>query len=90
MLMLKEVGNNAKKRHYEELCDKSILLKHASSLKQHCLSIFSGQSVSTTLNNPKDVDLRFYAFQNMSNLRLLKHNYVHLTGTYENFLKSIV
>jgi len=90
MLMLKEVGNNAKKRRYEEFRDKSILSKYASSLKRRCLSFVSGQSVSTTLRSPNDIDLRTDAFKNMTKLRLLKLNYVQLTGTYKNFPKSLV
>ncbi|KAM7469357.1 hypothetical protein LguiA_007540 [Lonicera macranthoides] len=90
MRMLNDVGNNAKKRRYEELRDKSILSKHVSSLKRRCFSLISGQSVSTTLTSPNDIYLRTDAFKNMTKLRLLQLNYVQLTGSYENFPKSLV
>ncbi|KAM7469955.1 hypothetical protein LguiA_008138 [Lonicera macranthoides] len=90
MHMLEEVGNNAKKRRYEEFCGKTSLLKHASSLKRRYLSFVSGQSISTTLRSPNDEDLRTDAFKSMTKLRLLKLNYVHLTGSYENFPKGLV
>ncbi|KAM7470190.1 hypothetical protein LguiA_008373 [Lonicera macranthoides] len=51
MRMVEEVGNTAKKRRYEEFHGKSILLKHASSLKRRLLGFVSGQSVSTTLTS---------------------------------------
>ncbi|KAM7497388.1 hypothetical protein LguiA_021802 [Lonicera macranthoides] len=90
MHMLKDVGNNAKKRRYEEFRDKSILSKHVSSLKQRCSSFISRQSKSRTLRSSNDVDLRTDAFKNMTKLKLLQLNYVHLTGSYENLPKSLV
>ncbi|KAM7473700.1 hypothetical protein LguiB_020943 [Lonicera macranthoides] len=90
MPMFEEVGNNAKKCRYEEFQDKSILLKHASSLKRRLLDFFSGQSVSTSLTSPNGVYFRTNAFKGMTKLRLLELNYVQLVGNYENFPKSLV
>ncbi|KAM7470252.1 hypothetical protein LguiA_008435 [Lonicera macranthoides] len=89
MRMLKEASNNAKKRRYEDSCDKSIFLNHVTSLKRRCLSIISGQSVSTTLRSPNDIYLTTDAFKSMTNLRLLKLNYLKLIGSYDNFPKSL-
>ena len=89
MRMLKETGNHAKKRRYEEFIDKSTSSKHVSSLKRY-FSFISGQSISNTLRSPNDVYLRTDAFKNMSKLRILKLNYVEVTGSYENFPKSLV
>ncbi|KAM7469886.1 hypothetical protein LguiA_008069 [Lonicera macranthoides] len=88
MRMSKEARSNAKKRRYEEFCDKSILSKHVNSLKR-CFNFVSGKSISTTLRSSNDMYLRTDAFKNMSKLRLLKLNYVELTGSYENFPKSL-
>ncbi|KAM7474447.1 hypothetical protein LguiB_021690 [Lonicera macranthoides] len=90
MRMVEEVGNTAKKRRYEEFHGKSILLKHASSLKRRLLGFVSGQSVSTTLTSLHGVYLRTDAFKSMTKLRLLKLSYVQLTGNYENFPKSLL
>ncbi|KAM7470249.1 hypothetical protein LguiA_008432 [Lonicera macranthoides] len=88
MRMLKDAHSNAKKRRYEEFCDKSIFSKHVNSFKRHFSFIF-GQSVSTTFRSSNEVYLRTDAFKNMSRLRLLKLNYVELMGSYENFPKSL-
>ncbi|KAM7473703.1 hypothetical protein LguiB_020946 [Lonicera macranthoides] len=56
MRMLNDAGNNAKKRRYEELRDKSILSKHVSSLKRRCFSLISGQSF---LGSLKILDLSY-------------------------------
>ena len=89
MRMLKETGNHAKKRRYEEFIDRSTSSKHGSSLKRRCFSFISGQSISNTLRSPNDVYLRTDAFKSMTKLRLLKLHYVQLTGSYENFPKNL-
>ncbi|KAM7474517.1 hypothetical protein LguiB_021760 [Lonicera macranthoides] len=89
MPMLKEASNNAKKRRYEDFCDKSILSNHDTLLKRRFLGIISGQLVSTTSRSPNDVYLTTNAFKSMTKLRLLKLNYVKLRGSYENFPKSL-
>ncbi|KAM7470244.1 hypothetical protein LguiA_008427 [Lonicera macranthoides] len=89
MHMLKEASNNAKKRRYDDSCDKSIFSKHVTSLKRRCLSIISGHLVSTTLRSPNDIYLTTDAFKSMTKLRLLKLNYLKLIGSYDNFPKSL-
>ncbi|KAM7470241.1 hypothetical protein LguiA_008424 [Lonicera macranthoides] len=89
MRMLKEAGNNAKKRRYEDFCDKSIFSKYVTSLKRRSLSIISERLVNTSLRSPNDVYLTTDAFKSMTKLRLLKLNYVKLTGSYKNFRKSL-
>ncbi|KAM7470004.1 hypothetical protein LguiA_008187 [Lonicera macranthoides] len=87
MLMLKEAGNNAKKCHYEEFCAKSILLKHASTLKRRCLSLLSGQSNLVTL------DLRHSRFEQvwkqtpfLGSLKILDLSYCNWLARTPNFL----
>ncbi|KAM7469968.1 hypothetical protein LguiA_008151 [Lonicera macranthoides] len=89
MLMSKEAGNNAKKCHYEEFCAKSVLLKHASSLKRRCLSLLSGQSF---LGSLKILDLSYCDwltrtpnFLGLPNLkRLILKGCVSLVEVYES------
>jgi Leucine-rich repeat (LRR) protein len=90
MHMLKDSSTHAKKRSNEEFSDKSIFSKSFISLKRRCFSIFSGGSVSDTLTScHNDVYLRADDFASMSNLSLLKLNYVHLTGSYKDFPKCL-
>ncbi|KAM7469339.1 hypothetical protein LguiA_007522 [Lonicera macranthoides] len=81
MHLLKATGNHAKKRSYEEFIDAIV---KACQLTKVMLFL------SNTLRSPNDIYLRIDAFKNMTKLRLLKLYYVQLTGSYENFPKSLI
>ncbi|KAM7474256.1 hypothetical protein LguiB_021499 [Lonicera macranthoides] len=89
MHMLKEAGNHGKKCGCEEFRDKSGLLMHTSSLKRSFLNFNYGLSASTTITSRNDAYLRTDALKSLRKLRLLKLNYVQLSGSFDNFPKGI-
>ena len=90
MHMLKQDVNISKKRRYEEFLDKSSCSNQMTSIKQHCFSFFSGQTVFTDVGSSDEVYLRTNAFKEMKMLRLLQLNYAQIYGCYENFPKNLV
>ncbi|KAM7474446.1 hypothetical protein LguiB_021689 [Lonicera macranthoides] len=89
MSMYEEGCTNSKKRRYEKFHDKSILLKHASSLKRRLLGFISGQSIKTRLDeNPGMAFIYLSSFINLR-LRLMDIEFIILSFFPLQFLESL-
>ncbi|KAM7473676.1 hypothetical protein LguiB_020919 [Lonicera macranthoides] len=79
MGMLMKDDKIARKRKYDESLDKASPLKGIRSFFHSLI----GQQIS-----PENI--RTDAFEKMEKLRLLKLNYTHVDGRYDNFPKSLI